>query len=85
MTLEEYAVERMRSLEVDNSFLKNQLENVNTEINALSDAYFELKNFLKKHVVKCTAAEGYKMDKYFWESDPEYDFVSNLVEEDKPF
>lgn len=85
MTLEEYAVKRIERLEGDNEFLRNNAQDTYEELKRIQEAYNDLKDFLKKHVTKCTAAEGYKMDKYFWENDPEYNFVANLVDEDRPF
>lgn len=82
MTLEEYAVEKLKNLEVDNLFLRNQLENTIVDLNEMREAYKELKGFVKKYAEKCKSNEGYKFDKYFWEHDPEYDFIANLIKED---
>lgn len=85
MTLEEYVVKRCERLEADNEFLKNQIENTLEELKRIQNAYGDLKDFVKKHIEKCSSAEGYKIDKYFWENDPEYDLVANLADEDEPF
>ena len=83
MTLEEYAVRRIECLEAEVSFLQASLRARKEELKVTTDAYKEVKDFLKKHIQKCSSADGYKMDKYFWESDPDYGFVANLFEEGK--
>lgn len=85
MTLEEYAVNKLESLEADNKILRDKVQDTRDQLSKAWEAYEELKSFLKRHIQECTAASGYKMDKYFWENDPEYDFVASLAAENKPF